>query len=64
MLLDIFEIEDPEISGNVLVPVMFEFANSEPRQVTKGVSRDDTRASQTKAVQMCIETNHKCVPLS
>jgi len=42
MLLGLFEIEDPEISGNVLAPVMFEFANSKPRQVTKGVSRDDT----------------------
>ena len=25
MLLGLFEFEDPEISGNVLAPVMFEF---------------------------------------
>jgi len=28
MLLGLFEIEDPEIGGNVLAQVMFEFAKS------------------------------------
>ena len=38
MLLGLFEFENPETSGNVLAPEMFEFefGFEEPRQVTKG----------------------------